>query len=77
MRSVSSLDELAPWFTTLSLSLTRQQTRSMTTNKTRADTSRYDFYCRVETISRIFLRSPLDTIERIIEIDFMEDIPSQ
>lgn len=60
MRSVSSLDELAPWFTTLSLSLTRQQTRSMTTNKTRADTS----------------RSPLDTIERIIEIDFMEDIPS-
>lgn len=61
MRSVSSLDELAPWFTTLSLSLTRQQTRSMTTNKTRADTS----------------RSPLDTIERIIEIDFMEDIPSQ
>ena len=41
MRSVSSLDELAPWFTTLSLSLTRQQTRSMSTTKTRADTSRY------------------------------------
>ena len=53
MRSVSSLDELAPWFTTLSLSLTRQQTRSMTTNKTRADTSRYDFNCLVGKISSI------------------------
>ena len=50
MRSVSSLDELAPWFTTLSLSLTRQQTRSMSTTKTRADTSRYVCNGRFEKI---------------------------
>jgi len=55
MRSVGSLDDLAPWFSTLSQSLTRQQTRSMVTG----------------VVSN---RSPLDTIERIIEIDFMEEI---
>ena len=59
MRGVSSLEELAPWFSTLSLSLTRQQTRSMASTRTSST------------------RSPLDTIERIIEIDFMEEISSQ
>eukprot|EP00091_Calanus_sinicus_P002609 TRINITY_DN12693_c0_g1_i1.p1 TRINITY_DN12693_c0_g1~~TRINITY_DN12693_c0_g1_i1.p1 ORF type:complete len:124 (-),score=27.16 TRINITY_DN12693_c0_g1_i1:70-441(-) len=29
MRNISSLAELAPWFSTLSFALTRQQTRSM------------------------------------------------
>ena len=78
MRSVSSLEELAPWFTTLSLSLTRQQTRSMSTNSARADTSRYECNGPLENIlTIIYLRSPMDTIERIIEIDFMEDIPNQ
>ena len=41
MRSVSSLEDLAPWFSTLSLSLTRQQTRSLASSHTRPDTSRW------------------------------------
>ena len=57
MRSISSLEELAPWFSTLSLSFTRQQTRSLASSNVPVND-----------------RSPMDTIERIIEIDFMEDI---
>ena len=60
MRSISSLEELAPWLSTLSLSLTRQQTRSLSSAGGRSSRA----------------RSPLDTIERIIEIDFMEEIPN-
>ena len=45
MRCVSSLEELAPWFSTLSLSLTRQQTRSLASSHTRPDTSRWASQC--------------------------------
>ena len=58
MRSISGLEELAPWLSTLSLSLTRQQTRSLSSAGGRIAGA----------------RSPLATIERIIEIDFMEEI---
>ena len=57
MRTISSLEELAPWFSTLSLSFTRQQTRSLASSNVPVND-----------------RSPMDTIERIIEIDFMEEI---
>ena len=60
MRAISCLEDLAPWFSTLSLSLTRQQTRSLSSAGGRSSRA----------------RSPLDTIERIIEIDFMEEIPN-
>ena len=79
MRCVSSLEELAPWFSTLSLSLTRQQTRSLASSHTRPDTSRwvsqYTLYA-LPTVT-VVCRSPVKTIEKIIEIDFMEDIPPQ
>jgi len=55
MRNISSLNDLAPWFSTLSLALTRQQTRSMPS----VGGSQ---------------RSPVATIERIIELDFLEEI---
>ena len=45
MRSVSSLEDLAPWFSTLSLSLTRQQTRSLASSHTRPDNSRWVHQC--------------------------------
>ena len=45
MRSVSSLEDLAPWFSTLSLSLTRQQTRSLASSHTRPDTCRWVHQC--------------------------------
>ena len=45
MRCVSSLEELAPWFSTLSLSLTRQQTRSLASSHTRPDTCRWVSQC--------------------------------
>ena len=61
MRAITCLEDLAPWFSTLSLSLTRQQTRSLSSVGGRSSRA----------------RSPLDTIERIIEIDFMEEIPNQ
>ena len=79
MRSVSSLEDLAPWFSTLSLSLTRQQTRSMTTGATPHNmaTTRYDVHINSEHSQNLdLIRSPIDTIERIIEIDFMEEISS-
>ena len=79
MRCVSSLEELAPWFSTLSLSLTRQQTRSLASSHTRPDTSRWASQCTqypVPTVT-VVSRSPVKTIEKIIEIDFMEDIPPQ
>jgi len=59
MRSISSLNDLAPWFSTLSLALTRQQTRSMPS-----------------VGDRVNHRSPVATIERIIELDFLEEICS-
>jgi len=56
MRNISSINELAPWFSTLSLALTRQQTRSM------------------PSVGGGTSRSPVAIIERIIEIDFLEEI---
>eukprot|EP00092_Neocalanus_flemingeri_P000320 GFUD01000342.1.p1 GENE.GFUD01000342.1~~GFUD01000342.1.p1 ORF type:complete len:1526 (+),score=540.23 GFUD01000342.1:2184-6761(+) len=56
MRNISSLGDLAPWFSTLSLALTRQQTRSM------------------PSVGGINQRSPVATIERIIELDFLEEV---
>ena len=76
MRCVSSLEELAPWFSTLSLSLTRQQTRSLASSHTRPDTSRWASQYPSPTVT-VLSRSPVKTIEKIIEIDFMEDIPPQ
>jgi len=58
MRYIGSLSELAPWFSTLSLALTRQQTRSMSGVRSGS------------------IRSPLATIERIIELDFIEELSS-
>jgi len=57
VRSISSLEELAPWFSTLSTSLTRQQTRS------------------IQNMGDRRIRSPVAIIERIIELDFLEEIP--
>jgi len=56
MRSITSLSELAPWFSTLSHALTRHQTRSM------------------PSVGGRNQRSPVATIERIIELDFLEEI---
>jgi len=55
MRNISSINELAPWFSTLSLALTRQQTRSM------------------PSVGGGTRRSPVAIIERIIELDFLEE----
>jgi len=58
MRNISSINELAPWFSTLSLALTRQQTRSM------------------PSVGGGTRRSPVAIIERIIELDFLEEVSS-
>jgi hypothetical protein len=56
MRTIVSLTDLAPWFSTLSLALTRQQARSM------------------PSVGGGSIRSPTAIIERIIELDFLEEI---
>jgi len=54
MRTIESLVELGPWFSTLSLALTRQQTRSQQGQGAH--------------------RSPVATLERIIQLDFLETL---
>jgi len=55
MKSIESLIELGPWFSTLSYSLTRQQTKSI-----HGQSNKH--------------RSPIAIIEKIIELDFLEDV---
>ena len=87
-RSIASLEELAPWFSTLSLALTRSVLHcllhsSVVCNVQAADEEpvraagqqqqvRLGNCCQVYSL--LSCRSPADTIERIIEIDFMEEV---
>ena len=73
MRTIVSLTDLAPWFSTLSLALTRQQARSMPS--VGGGSIRYTLYiCSSYLYSLSPFRSPTAIIERIIELDFLEEI---
>ena len=71
MRTIVSLTDLAPWFSTLSLALTRQQARSMPS--VGGGSIRYTSSAQIIHTATTF-RSPTAIIERIIELDFLEEI---